>query len=276
MPSRFQRLKGCVPYSDPVKHRALWGPPPSATDGRRERWEQRAELPLAALAVLFLVAFSVPILWPELDRTWVRVCRVLEEATYLCFVADYLTRFVLSRDRLGYIRHSFLDLLILALPMLRPLRTLRLVSLLQVLDRRIGRTLRGQIVVYLMVATSLVLFVAALAVLDVERDASGSNIRNFPDALWWAATTITTVGYGEHHPVTGTGRVVAGALMFSGIALLGTVTASIAAWMVERLRQVEEEEEVLTRADIHRVHEELRLAREEIAALRQELRRSTK
>lgn len=224
-------------------------------------------MPMAILAVVFLVSFATPILHPTISPGWRLFCRVLEETTYLCFVGDYLVRLYLSHNKLGYLRHSFLDLVILALPMLRPLRTLRLVSLLQVLDRRIGQTLRGQVVVYLMLATSLVLFVASLAVLDVERSAPGSNIKNFPDALWWAATTITTVGYGEHHPVTGTGRAVAAALMFSGIALLGTVTASIAAWMVERLREVEEEEEALTRADLVLIHQELREARSEIAQL---------
>ena len=223
---------------------------------------------MAVLAGVFLVSFAVPILFPQLSAPWPVVCRVVEEITYLCFVGDYLIRLWLSHNKWGYLQHSFLDLVILALPMLRPLRTLRLVSLLQVLDRRIGRTLRGQIVVYLLLATALVLFVASLAVLDVERGAPGSNIQNFPDALWWAATTITTVGYGEHHPVTNTGRVVAAALMFSGIALLGTVTASIAAWMVERLREVEEESEALTRDDIEHLRTEVSQLRSDIAAMR--------
>ena len=227
------------------------------------------ELPLVILALVFLVAYSAPILLPTMSPGEVRACRFVEDATYVCFVIDYLARLKLSTNRLGFIRHSFLDLVILLLPMLRPLRTLRLVTLLQVLDRRIGRTLRGQVVVYLLCATVLVLFIAALAVLDVERPAPDSNIKNFPDALWWAATTITTVGYGEHHPVTGTGRVVAGALMFSGIALLGTVTASIAAWMVERLRDVEEEVE----ADMHR---EVMGLRQDVARLEERIRDLTR
>ena len=42
-----------------------------------------------------------------------------------------------------------------------------------------------------------------------ERDAPASNIKTLPDALWWAATTVTTVGYGDRYPTTGTGRVIA-------------------------------------------------------------------
>jgi voltage-gated potassium channel len=45
-------------------------------------------------------------------------------------------------------------------------------------------------------------------------------------------TTITTVGYGDRYPVTAAGRAVAVALMLTGIALLGVVTASLAAWLV--------------------------------------------
>ena len=49
----------------------------------------------------------------------------------------------------------------------------------------------------------------ALAVLDAEQDARGANITNYGDALWWASTTVTTVGYGDHFPVTTEGRLVA-------------------------------------------------------------------
>lgn len=74
--------------------------------------------------------------------------------------------------------------------------------------------------------------IAALAMLDAERDADGATIHTFGDALWWGATTVTTVGYGDRYPVTTTGRIVATALMVVGISLVGVVTATIAAWFV--------------------------------------------
>jgi voltage-gated potassium channel len=80
---------------------------------------------------------------------------------------------------------------------------------------------------------SLLAFYAALAVLDVERSSSDANITDFGDAMWWAVTTMTTIGYGDRYPVTGVGRLVAFALMVGGIALLGTVTATLASWLVE-------------------------------------------
>jgi voltage-gated potassium channel len=61
----------------------------------------------------------------------------------------------------------------------------------------------------------------------------GSNIKNFGDGLWWAMTTVTTVGYGDKFPVTTEGRFLAVALMIMGISLVGVITASVAAWFVK-------------------------------------------
>ncbi|WP_396954686.1 potassium channel family protein [Nocardioides sp. J9] len=47
----------------------------------------------------------------------------------------------------------------------------------------------------------------ALAVHDAEQDAPTTNITAFGDALWWAATTVATVGYGGRYPVTLEGRL---------------------------------------------------------------------
>ncbi|WP_342451801.1 potassium channel family protein [Arthrobacter sp. H16F315] len=76
-----------------------------------------------------------------------------------------------------------------------------------------------------------------LAVLDAEKNAPGSNLTTFGDAVWWAMTTITTVGYGDHYPVTVLGRCVAAGLMVGGVAVLGVVTASVASWMVQSVAE---------------------------------------
>jgi len=110
----------------------------------------------------------------------------------------------------------------------------------------------------------MVVFLAALAELDAERDAADATITTFGDALWWSLATVTTVGYGDAYPVTATGRLVAGGLMLAGIALLGVVTASLASWLVQRVSEIEEESEAATRRD-------LALLRTELAALRREL-----
>jgi voltage-gated potassium channel len=53
----------------------------------------------------------------------------------------------------------------------------------------------------------------------------------FGDAVWWAMTTVSAVGYGNRYPVTDQGRFVAGVLAV--IALLGIVTASFGSWLLD-------------------------------------------
>jgi len=99
-------------------------------------------------------------------------------------------------------------------------------------------------------------FCAALAELDAERNAPDASIVTFGDALWWAATTMTTVGYGDTYPVTGRGRLIAVALMIGGIALLGTVTATLASWLVEAVEN-ERRDVVDLRAELDALHAKL-------------------
>jgi voltage-gated potassium channel len=85
------------------------------------------------------------------------------------------------------------------------------------------------------------LIAGAVAVLDAERGAPDATINSFGDALWWSLITVTTVGYGDRYPVTGAGQAIAAGLMVAGIALLGVVTAAIAAWFVRHVRRIEDE-----------------------------------
>jgi len=122
------------------------------------------------------------------------------------------------------------------LPMLRPLRVLRLLRLGTIAARglRDGRTILGRRGVrYTALVAVVVVFAGAAAETALERNATGATVHGFGDALWWAVTTVTTVGYGDKVPVTPAGRGVAIVLMLTGIAIFGAVTASIAAYFVE-------------------------------------------
>jgi voltage-gated potassium channel len=235
-----------------------------AGEARRLRWEARAEWPLTAAALLFLVAYAWPILEPDLPRSSVTVLRGITWATWALFALDYVARLALSTRRGLFIRQNLFDLIVVVLPLLRPLRLLRLVTLLTVLNRRAGTSLRGRVMTYAVGGTVLIVFVGALAVLDAERSSDEANITRFGDAAWWAIATITTVGYGDHFPVTLTGRAVATGLMLAGFALLGTITAAFASWLVQAVSEAAEES--ATRRDVEGLTAE-------VAALRQELRR---
>ncbi|MDG4811087.1 ion channel [Micromonospora sp. WMMD1120] len=227
------------------------------------RWERLTALPLTALSVLFLVVYAAPILWPDLADSWQRVCEATAVLIWLTFWLDFAARLVLAGRRRRFLRDHLFDLAVLVLPVVRPLRALRLITVVLSLSRKAESWARGRLAVYVGATTMLLVLVSALAVLDAERSASGSNISSFDDALWWATVTITTVGYGDYHPVTGTGRFVALGLMIGGIGLIGFVTGSLATWIVERV-SARETSATATVADIAAL-------RAEIAALRRQL-----
>ena len=82
-------------------------------------------------------------------------------AAWVAFVVDYAARLYLSQRRARFVARNPLDLAAVLLPMLRPLRLLRLVRVLGVLIRHVGGSLRGRVVVYIIGATTLLLFVAS-------------------------------------------------------------------------------------------------------------------
>jgi voltage-gated potassium channel len=228
-------------------------------------WEVRSEWPLAVLAVAFLGGYAWPILQPDLPHWGRLVCRWVAYAAWLAFLADYLVRLWLADNRKRYAARHVIDLVVILLPVLRPLRLLRLVMLLRVMNRRATNALRGRVVVYVVSSTVLVILCAALAVLNAERHRPGANIESFGDALWWATVTMATVGYGDRFPVTAEGRFVGLGVMLAGIALLGVVTASIASWLIERVREVEEDSQAATRHDIAELRDEIRTLHEQLA-----------
>jgi voltage-gated potassium channel len=189
---------------------------------------------------------------------WPLVASQLVSLTcWLVFVVDYAVRLRLAADRRRWFSRNILSLLVVALPILRPLRLVRLLTLFTVFQRAAGTALRGRVVIFAAATTTLLVFIASLAVFDAERYAPGADIVTYGDALWWACVTITTVGYGDLSPVTVEGRCIAIALMVCGIALLGTVTATIASWLVERVAADEEAAQAATQHQVQSLAEKM-------------------
>jgi voltage-gated potassium channel len=211
-------------------------------DELRTAWEQRSEWPLILLSLIFLAAYAWPILDPHLPDRVRRACETASLVAWAAFAADYGVRLTLAADRWTFVRHHVVDLAAVALPVLRPLRALRIVAALNVLNRRAEAGFRGRVVGYTLGAALLLALVASLAMLDTERGKPGANISSFGDAIWWALATMTTVGYGDRYPTTGEGRLVAAGLMVAAIALLAVITASFASWLIERVRGLEQSE----------------------------------
>ena len=235
------------------------------SEATRTRWEQRTRVPLVIAAVLFLGAYAWPILQPGMNHDARLACGWLNVAIWVLFAADYGVRLVTAGRRAHFVRRNWLDLVVLALPMLRPLQALLVLGALNMLAKRGAGFIRGRVVAAVCFAVTAVSFVAALAMLDAERSNPEANIRDFGDAAWWAAVTIPTVGYGDRYPTTTEGRFIAAGLMLTGIALLGVITAAIASWFVERMSEVS--------AGHQETQEDLAELLTEVRALREELNR---
>jgi voltage-gated potassium channel len=224
---------------------------------RLERWDQRTDLPLAGVALVFLALYSVKVL----VRPHGAVDKAVDIgllAVYCLFVVDYLARWYLAEPRgKWFVRHLW-ELPVILLPFLRPLRLLSLAVVVNALQRAVGQTIRGKVLVYTVCGAVVIVYAASLAILDVEGTRPESDIHNLGDALWWAITTVTTVGYGDLSPATWMGKIVAVALMIGGIALVGSVTATLASWIVQRVAEEDTAEEVATRAQIDELRDEVR------------------
>ena len=142
--------------------------------------------------------------------------------------------------------------------------------------------LRGfhlRIVVAVTVVTSVIVTLSSVLIWLLERDHEGSNIHSLGDALWWAMETITTVGYGDHHPTTIAGRWVAGGLMVIGVALVGVITATVVTWFFSELdvlrevREIEAEEEK-AEATLADILAQLKVLNERLARLESSRRES--
>ncbi|WP_232235997.1 potassium channel family protein [Nocardia sp. BMG51109] len=232
---------------------------------RRVAWERATNIPMGVLAALFLGVYAWHVLdtadSPTLD-SWLTGVDI---AIWAIFAADFLIRLGLSTRRWQFLRSHPLELLIVLLPPVRPLRLLR--AALLVLDTLNRNTLtRTRLAVFVGVSSLLVVFLCSLAMFDAEYGAPGANVQSYGDALWWSAVSVTTVGYGDYYPVTGEGRLVALLLMTFGIGLISFAIGTTTSWVIDQLKTVEESAE-RTDLEVGVLLDEVRTLRAEVAAL---------
>ena len=106
------------------------------------------------------------------------------------------------------------------------------------LDRAVARatTPRGAAIVIAAVSTAITVAAGILVTL-VDHE----NYPSVGAGLWWAAQTVTTVGYGDNVPMNLAGRLVAVLVMLFGIGFLTVITAAITSTFVSRSSRVNAE-----------------------------------
>ena len=241
-----------------------------------------------SLFMLVLIVFSLVImvlLLLPLDEATIQTLRYFDNAICVVFLVDFAVNLARSHPPRDYFigRRGWLDLLgslpalgvFPAAGLLRIARVSRLMRAAPMLSGSNRRQLihdvlgnRGQYALMITVlAAFLVLTVSTILMVQVESRSQDANITTGGDALWWAFTTITTVGYGDQYPVTSLGRAIAVFVMFAGVGIIGSLASILASFLVPDPSPAGESEDPGSDA----VASELAGVRAELAALRARL-----
>jgi voltage-gated potassium channel len=222
--------------------------------GQRYRnYAERTDKFMLVLAFVFLLVWSTRnVFHASLPQGWLNALLITQGWIWLIFLVDIIVRTVISERSWRYLWTHPIDVLAVFLPAARPLKILAIFTHGTAFATAKGRIKTMQAV---LVSVVLLLWIASVAVLQAERGAADTQIHTFGDATWWAIVTVTTVGYGDLAPVTVEGRLIAVITMLVGIALLGYITASVAAWFVSLTAGDESAEEdrheAVRQAELH-------------------------
>ena len=200
---------------------------------------------------IFSLVVMVLLLVPWLSEATRTTLLFIDTIICIIFLGDFFSNLHRSPSRSQYFFRGggWLDLLgsIPAIPIFRLARLARLARILRfvrgenrqaIVDDFLANRAQSTLLVTILIAI-VVLSVSAIVVLQVESRSDEANILTGGDAFWWAFVTITTVGYGDHHPTTMSGRIMAMILMVVGIAIFGVLASFLSAAFI-----AQEEEEM--------------------------------
>lgn len=188
----------------------------------------RTHAALDLSALVFLGVFILLWAFPVAPAGVRRALDMVSWVVWAALVMDYFVRLAYVSPRGAFVRTRKHDLLMVLVPMLRLLRVFLVLrkALASVSTERIAGSIVSLVIIFV--------FASAFFVWRVEYNAPGATITSFRDAVWWAIVTTTTVGYGDYTPVTTVGRTIAVGVMIVGIGLIGTISATVAAFFVTR------------------------------------------
>jgi len=215
------------------------------------------DLFIQTLIVLSLISFSIETLpaLPESAQLWLRGFEIF---SVIVFSIEYLLRVYVATPRTRYIFSFFGIVDIVAIvPFyigtgvdLRSIRTFRLLRLFRIFKlarysaavRRFHLALRiaKEEIVLFLGATAILLYLAAVGIYYCESDAQPDDFGSVFHCLWWAVTTLTTVGYGDVYPITAGGRIFTFFILLIGLGVI-SVPAGLVASALAKARQLEDD-----------------------------------
>ena len=198
-------------------------------------------------AVLVATLAMIPVLIIQRDATspgWQNFAEFANWVIWAIFAAELAFVLIVAKRKRSALRAHWLDaaITIVSVPLygrlLSSLRLARLARLLRLARAAvvIGRSLQAErrlssASVFRFAALGTV-FLTVLAG-AVQSTFDSGDFKSYWDGVWWAAVTVTTVGYGDIYPTTVTGRLVAIAVMLVGVGFLAVLTATIASYFVK-------------------------------------------
>jgi voltage-gated potassium channel len=210
--------------------------------GRLEAYRLRADPAIALISSFYLVLLLIPHVVITSWQSSLSIT-ILDVVFWIIITADVAYRAWLTTDR----RRRLILIAGLALLLTGPfvfltipLRTRYLIrlALIAVVSLRAINSVRyffrQRSIIYIISAVVMMVVVFGVVITFTERNEPKSNINSLGSGIWWAAETISTVGYGDTYPVTDTGRVIATALMFFGVVMFSILTATLASSFARR------------------------------------------
>jgi voltage-gated potassium channel len=204
-----------------------------------KQWQVMMARPMLVLSLIYSITFIYPIYFYPAPHLAVEFCRWINHGIWALFGIDYVIMFSLAPKKRKFVKAHIFELVLVALPFARALRPLRAILFISQAGFRSRRQLIKNIWWVVAAASVLMILIMSAAILDVERNLPNGNIHGPSDAIWWALVTVTTIGYGDKFPVSNEGRLIAGFLIVFGVIMMATITAALAAWILEQ--QVEED-----------------------------------
>jgi len=204
--------------------------------------------------VFSIVCYSIET-FPNLSETTYAFLRLSEIVVVVVFTIEYLTRIYIAPNKWRFI-FSFYGLvdLFAILPFylatavdLRSLRMMQLLRFARVLKlarynraaKRFGQAIslvKEELVIFTL-ASVVMLYLSAVGIYHFEHQAQPEVFRTIFDCLWWAVTTLTTVGYGDSYPITAGGRVFTFGILMIGLGLIAVPTGILCSALSEIRRK---------------------------------------